>query len=86
MSVILGLCFSLLIRGPDILGYFSSLLHVGPYVQTSTSARTSGGIERPRKLGRMKIKLVNVSLKTFNYLKPNALALRIPQKGKYATS
>lgn len=60
IAAITGLCFSLLTRGPDILGYFSTVLRDSPYIETSLAGSTLDGIDRARKFAKTKIQLVDV--------------------------
>ncbi|CZR62297.1 uncharacterized protein PAC_12194 [Phialocephala subalpina] len=60
VSALIGLYFSLLIRGPDVLGYISTFLRDSPYVSTSGQESTMDGLERSRKYGNMKLRLVDV--------------------------
>ncbi|RGP72181.1 hypothetical protein FSPOR_2853 [Fusarium sporotrichioides] len=57
---ILGLVLEVLIVGPEILGYASSLTRDSPYVPRSNIGSALGGPERARALGDIRLQLVDV--------------------------
>lgn len=60
-EAIAGIWFSLMTRGPDILGYFSTTLHDSPYVNSSNFGSTMSGRERAKRFGTTRVKLVDVA-------------------------
>jgi hypothetical protein len=58
---IAGIWFSLMTRGPDILGYFSTTLRDNPYVYFSNFRSTMSGRERAKRFGMTRVKLVDVA-------------------------
>lgn len=47
-------------RGPDILGYFSTNLRDSPFIRHSLIDSTTDGTTRARKFANMRIRLVDV--------------------------
>lgn len=60
-AAIAGIWFSMMTRGPDILGYFSTTLRDSPYVNSSNFGSTMSGRERARRFGATRVKLVDVA-------------------------
>jgi hypothetical protein len=59
-AALVGAFFSYQIRGPDLLGFCSTLLRDTPYVTCVKSGSTMDGMERTRREAGMRIKLVDV--------------------------
>jgi hypothetical protein len=60
-AAVTGIWFSLMTRGPDILGYFSTTLRDSPYVHSSNFGSTMSGRERAKRFRTTRVKLVDVA-------------------------
>lgn len=61
-AALVGAFFSYRIRGPDLLGYCSTLLRDTPYVASLKAGTTMGGMERTRREAGMRVRLVDVDV------------------------
>jgi hypothetical protein len=59
-AALVGAFFSWRIRGPDILGHCSTLLRDTPYTSAVKAGTTMDGLEKTRREGSMKVKLLDV--------------------------
>lgn len=59
-AALVGAFFSWQIRGPEILGYTSTLLRDTPYTSAVKAGTTMDGLERARREGAMRVKLLDV--------------------------
>jgi hypothetical protein len=59
-AALVGAFFSWRIRGPDILGYCSTLLRDTPYTSAVKAGTTIDGLERTRRERGMRVKLLDV--------------------------
>ncbi|KAF4955468.1 hypothetical protein FSARC_11835 [Fusarium sarcochroum] len=57
---VLGVVLQLFIRGPDILGFASSLTRENPFVDVLPGGTTIDGSERARLLGHLKVQLSDI--------------------------
>jgi hypothetical protein len=60
-AAIAAIWFGLMTHGPDILGYFSITIRDSLYVHSSNYGSTMGGLERAKRFGATRVKLVDVA-------------------------
>lgn len=58
---ILGVVLLAFIKGPDILGFASSVTRDNPYIPIPSAGSSLGGADRARDLGEMRVQLADVS-------------------------
>jgi hypothetical protein len=61
-ATLVGAFFSYRTRGPDLLGYCSTLLRDTPYVAGLKAGTTMDGIERTRREARIRVRLMDVDV------------------------
>jgi hypothetical protein len=59
-ATIAGAVYGALLRGPELIGYCSSLTHGTPFVQGGYTQSTLQGIERSKRFSETRLRLVDV--------------------------
>ncbi len=59
-ATIASAIYGALLRGPELIGYCSSLTHGSPFVQAGYTRSTLQGLERSKVFSEVKLRLVDV--------------------------